>query len=71
MVSVLIWLLVLVSGINLFRYFWKAGTPINRDPTVYYERELKRLERRKKLAVVVIGCMAILGILAVIFLDWL
>ena len=71
MVSVLIWLLVIVSGINLFRYVWKAGTPINRDPTVHYERELKRLERRKKLAVVVIGCLAILGILAVIFLDWL
>ena len=73
MVSVLISLLVIVAAINLLRFFLKpeAATPALRNPALDYERELKRLERRKKLALVFIGGVALLLFLAGIFLDWL
>jgi hypothetical protein len=71
MEDVLIVLLVIVSGISLIRYLRKAATPGPRDPALYYERELNRLERRKKWAFAIIGLIIGLGFLAVFFLDWL
>ena len=70
MLSVLIWLLVIVSAINLFRYLRKARPPVNRDPLVHYEQELARVDRRRKWGFIVIGSIVLLAFLARVFLDW-
>ena len=70
MVSALIWLLVIVSAINLIRYLRKSGSPVNRDPALHYEHELARIDRRRKWGLILIGSIVFLAFLARLFLDW-
>jgi hypothetical protein len=71
MASVLIWFVVIVSAINIVLYLFRPGVRDDPDAVRDYEQELRYRERRLKVVFVLVACLFLLGILAIMFFDWL
>jgi hypothetical protein len=71
MTTVLIWFVVIVSAINLLLYVFRSRTRLTHDAVRDYEQDHRHRERRQKLVFVLMACVFVLGILAIMFFDWL